>query len=109
MTRAYKETIIYAEQDWFALNSSLTQLRLLNDLGFRPDCVAAGIAAFERALNRLKPPAGQWRPRRVLLFSGHMVDASDRLNPRFPLAKAPLAEVEIAKVLDQLGAGPEDL
>ncbi len=49
------------------------------------------------------------QPRQVLLFSGHMVDAPDRPIPRFPLEKVPIAEVEIAKVLDQLNTGPEDL
>ncbi len=106
---AYKKAIACAEEDWFALNSTLAQLRLLNDLGFRPDCVLAGIATFERSLQRLKPPKEQWQPRRVLLFSGHMVDAPDRPTPRFPLDKVPVAEAEIAKALDQLGAGPGDL
>ena len=106
---AYKKAIACAEKDWFALNSTLSQLRLLNDLGFRPDCVAAGIATFERALQRLEPPGTQWQPRQVLLFSGHMVDAPVRATPRFPLDKVPLAEAEIAKALDQLGVGPDDL
>jgi tetratricopeptide (TPR) repeat protein len=106
---AYREAIVCAEKDWFALNSTLAQLRLLDDLGFRPDCVNAGIATFERALQRLKPPEGQWQPRQVLLFSGHMVDAPDRATQRFPLDKVPLAEAAIAKALDDLGAGPDDL
>jgi len=106
---AYQEAIACAEKDWFALNSTLAQLRLLNDLGFRPDCVAAGIATFERALQRLKPPESHWQPRQVLLFSGHMVDATDRPTPRFPLDKVPIVETEIAKALDKLGVGPEDL
>jgi len=104
---AYKDAIAKAEKDWFALNSTLAQLRLLQDLGFRPDCVAAGITTFERALQRLKPPERQ--PRQILLFSGHMVDAPGRATPRFPLDKVPLAEAAIAKTLDQLGVGPEDL
>jgi tetratricopeptide (TPR) repeat protein len=106
---AYKETIAYAEKDWFALNSTLSQLRLLNDLGFRPEHVTAGIQVFERALERLKKPLETWQPRQVLLFSGHMVDAPDRETPRFPLNKVPIAETEIAKALDQLGVGPDDL
>ncbi|CAK0757735.1 hypothetical protein CCP3SC15_2300004 [Gammaproteobacteria bacterium] len=57
----------------------------------------------------LIPQEGQWQPRQVLLFSGHMVDAPDRPTPRFPLNKVPLAEAKIAEALDQLGAGPDDL
>jgi len=106
---AYKEAIVLAEKDWFALNSTLAQLHLLKDLGFRPETVAAGIASIERAMSRLEPPAAQWKPRHVLLFSGHLVDAPNRPSPRFPADKVPLAEAAIAKALDELGAGPEDL
>lgn len=107
VTAAYQEAIAKAEKDWFALNSTLAQLRFLQDLDFRSDCVAAGVKAFERALQRLRPPEKQ--PRQILLFSGHMVDAPDREVPRFPLEKVPQAEAAIAGVLDRLGAGPEDL
>ena len=109
VTNAYKEAIACAEKDWFALNSTLSQLKLLQDLGFRPEHVAAGILTFERALDKLKKPDQTWQPRQVLLFSGHMVDKPERESPRFPLDKVPIAETEIAKALDQLGAGPEDL
>jgi tetratricopeptide (TPR) repeat protein len=109
VTTAYKEAIACAEKDWFALNSPLSQLRLLNDLGFHPDHVATGIKTFERGLDRLKKPTEVWQPRQVLLFSGHMVDAPDRATPRFPLDKVAIAEAEIAKVLNDLGAGPDDL
>jgi hypothetical protein len=48
-------------------------------------------------------------PRKVLLFSGHMIDAPGRAQPRFPADKEPLAAAAIADTLDGLGAGPEDL
>ena len=48
-------------------------------------------------------------PRRVILFSGHMVDAPDRAVPRFPPACVPAAAAHIAAALDQLQAGPDDL
>jgi len=79
--RAYKEAIAKNDRDWFALNSSLAQLQLLRDLGFRPDAVEAGIAT-ERALSRLQTPQERWQPRQVLLFSGHMIDAPGRLGSR---------------------------
>lgn len=47
--------------------------------------------------------------RRVILFSGHMVDAPGRALPRFPPACVPAAAQRIAAALDQLGAGPGDL
>jgi tetratricopeptide (TPR) repeat protein len=109
VTRAYKEAIAKNEKDWFALNSSRGQLQLLKDLDFHPDRVAAGIAAFDRALERVRKPEDRWRPRQVILFSGHMVDAPDRRPPRFPADKVPIAAEKIAEALDQLGAGPDDL
>jgi tetratricopeptide (TPR) repeat protein len=106
---AYKEAIVFAEKNWFALNSTLAQLQLLNDLGFNQEQVNAGIKTFERALEPLKKPTETWQPRQVLLFSGHMVDKPDRETPRFPFDKASIAEAEIAKALDQLGANSDDL
>jgi tetratricopeptide (TPR) repeat protein len=108
-TAAYREAIAKNEKDWFALDSSVAQLRLLQDLGFRPETVEAGIATFARALDRLKKPADRWEPRQVLLFSGHMIDAPDRPVPRFPADKDPIAARRIGEALTQLGAGPDDL
>jgi tetratricopeptide (TPR) repeat protein len=106
---AYKEAIAKNERDWFALNSTLAQLLLLQDLGFRPDTVAAGIATFARALERVQKPEERWQPRQVLLFSGHRIDAPDRKTPRFPPDKEDVAAQAIGAGLDQLGAGSEDL
>ena len=47
--------------------------------------------------------------RQIFLFSGHMVDAADRSEPRFPPDKEPLAAAAISALLDQLGAGAEDV
>ena len=105
----YKAAIAKADKDWFALSSSLRQLQLLRDLGFRPEAVAAGIETFERALARLSKPEDKWEPRHVLLFSGHRVDAPGRAEPRFPAEKEPIAAARIEAVLDELGAGPDDL
>ena len=82
---------------------------MLQDLGFRPDAVEAGITTFDRALRRLQKPDERWQPRQVILFSGHMIDAPDRPEPRFPADKESIAAQKIAEALEQLGAGPEDL
>ncbi len=50
-----------------------------------------------------------WQPRRVLLFTGHMVDAPGRAAPRFPEERAPAAARRIADILAELDAGPDDL
>ena len=48
-------------------------------------------------------------PRRVILFSGHMVDAPGRAQPRFPPELAAVAGRRIAAALAELDAGPGDL
>ena len=106
---AYKDAIARNDKDWFALNSSLAQLKMLKDLGFKPDSVAAAIATFDHALQKLTKPADKWQPRHVFLFSGHMIDAPDRPTPRFPPAKEAMAAQKVSEALDQLGAGPDDL
>jgi tetratricopeptide (TPR) repeat protein len=106
---AYKDAIAKNENDWFALNSTRAQLQLLKDLAFRREAVDAAIATFDRVLQRLNKPDERWEPRKVFLFSGHMVDGPNRPEPRFPANKAPSAAVKIQQALDALGAGPQDL
>ena len=104
--QAWREAVAVADRDWFALDSSRQQLRILRDLEFRPEAVAAALAVLEAELARLEPP---WRPRRIFLFSGHMIDAPGRTDPRFPADKATLAGQAIDAKLSELGMGTEDL
>ena len=106
---AYKNAVAVADKDWFKLNSSRQQLELLKLLGFRPEQVEAGVAVLDRVLRRLNPPDKTWTPRQVLLFSGHMIDAPDRIEPRFPADKENMAAAAIAATLEKLKAGAEDL
>jgi hypothetical protein len=48
-------------------------------------------------------------PRKVVLFSGHMMDAPGRPKPRFPACKERVAAAEIARMLDRINAGGGDL
>ncbi len=106
---AYKEAIAINRDNWFALDSCREQLTLLHELGFASERVEVGLDVFERALRRLPQPGREWRPRRVFLFSGHMVDAPDRENERLPESKLDKASDRIAEVLGRLNAGPGDL
>ena len=54
-------------------------------------------------------PHAENPPRRVILFSGHMVDAPGRAQPRFPPELAAVAGQRIAAALAELDAGPGDL
>ncbi|MDO9353356.1 MAG: hypothetical protein Q7T55_06660, partial [Solirubrobacteraceae bacterium] len=55
------------------------------------------------------PPSPTARPRQVLLFSGHRVDAPGREPPRFPPSLVAPAAAAIAAALDALGANHDDL
>ncbi len=48
-------------------------------------------------------------PRKVALFSGHMIDAPGRAKPRFPPDKEPIAAMAITSALADLHIGPDDL
>lgn len=48
-------------------------------------------------------------PRKVILFSGHMIDAQDRSSPRFPADREDIAKSAIDKALDMIGVGAADL
>ena len=48
-------------------------------------------------------------PRKVVLFSGHMIDAPGRKTPRFPSDKEAIAGQAIAGALADRHVGPDDL
>jgi tetratricopeptide (TPR) repeat protein len=104
--RDWRAAAAAAGRDWLALDSSRQQLQLLSGLGFRPDETALALGIVEAELRRLNPP---FVPRQVLLFSGHIMDAPSRPEPRFPLAMEPAARAALEQALDRLGAGPEDI
>lgn len=105
----------------FARASAGAQLGLYQALGVRSECVAAGLAAVVEADARgaaepeMKLAEAPRSPERVLLFTGHMVDAPKRERPRFPPAAEPRArsmireavEAELAEAREGAGGGAE--
>ena len=84
----------------FAFDAVRSQLVLYRQLGVCADNVAAAL----EAVNRLAPAgdAGAQAPvapRRVLLFTGHMVDSPGREKPRFPADKVDVAKQKIAEAV----------
>ena len=55
------------------------------------------------------PDIGSQSPRKVVLFSGHMIDAPGRKQPRFPPDKEPIAARAISDALAALEIGPADV
>jgi hypothetical protein len=60
-------------------------------------------------LENLKKTDVKQQPKRVILFSGHMIDKADRKEPRFPADKEPIAAKAIADKLDHMKVGSDDL
>lgn len=104
--QAWREAVAEADKDWFALDSSRQQVLILRDLGFRPETVSAGLAVIENEIARLQAP---WQPRKIFLFSGHMIDAPGRTAPRFPADKEAVAAKAIDDKLTELDIGADDL
>lgn len=104
--QAWREAVAEADKDWFALDSSRQQLLILRDLGFRAEAVSAGLAVIDEEIARLEAP---WQPRKIFLFSGHMIDASARAEPRFPADKEAIAALAIDAKLTELGMSADDL
>jgi hypothetical protein len=48
-------------------------------------------------------------PRQIVLFSGHLIDAVDREQPRFPPSREGTAAAAIAAALEDLRVGPDDV
>lgn len=104
---AWREAVAVANKDWFALDSSRQQLLILRDLGFRSAQVSSALAVLDTEIAGLEEP---WQPRRVFLFSGHMIDQPlPGTAPRFPADRERIAADAIAARLDELGMGAEDL
>jgi tetratricopeptide (TPR) repeat protein len=106
---AYRSAVAVADKDWFKLTSSRQQLEVLQALDFRPDEVKCALETLDRALSRIQTPEKAWSPRQVFLFSGHMIDAPDRTEPRFPADKEKIAADAITAKLAELGANEKDL
>ncbi|HET7528295.1 MAG TPA: tetratricopeptide repeat protein, partial [Burkholderiaceae bacterium] len=106
VVREYRATVAAADRDWFALDSTRQTLVLLRDLEFRPAETGAALAIVDAEIARAVSP---FAPRRVILFSGHMMDAPGRDPPRFPADKEAAAAQRIAQALEDLGAGDADL
>ncbi|MEM9056781.1 MAG: tetratricopeptide repeat protein, partial [Pseudomonadota bacterium] len=106
--RGYKDGVARTRRDWFALDAVRQQLDTFTQLGFQTEIVARVRRVVERALDQLKPP---WQPRRIFLFSGHMVDRADREQRRFPDYPTVIDEAKkrICTWLDDREAGPDDL
>ncbi len=85
----------------FIVESARAQLQFYHGLGLFEDRCADSLGVFPPPAARPKPPA------RVILFTGHMVDAAKREKPRFPRDKkyAELAATAIRQAVEGIVSG----
>jgi tetratricopeptide (TPR) repeat protein len=112
--RYYRDASNAPSTDYFQVNSMLEQVLLFDMLGFRPEAVMAVRKTLEQRRDILEQRIGGLRrsdPRfkKVIVFSGHMIDKPDRPEERFPPRKEGVVRDKIAKQLEDWGVGSGDL
>lgn len=114
---SYKNAIVLNNKDTFALESCTSQLNLLKTFGFNSKNVETGLAVFHKAIkklenikdNKLNKNEKKFIPKRVFLFSGHMIDSKERIKMRFPSSKVDIAKEKMFEILEKFGANSDDL
>jgi len=76
---AYQEALAGAPDFYF--DSACAQMKIFQGLGVFTDRTETALAAFQRPGTSQEPKAP---PARVILFTGHMIDAPGTTPPRFP-------------------------
>lgn len=91
---AYRHALVDAPA--FASDAVRRQLGLYQELGLLKENVEAVLGVLEPA--SVEAPIAS-APKRVLLFTGHMIDAPGRAEPRFPADKVDVAKQKIAEAV----------
>jgi hypothetical protein len=101
VANAYRRAL--ADVPAFVSDAVRRQVGLYQDLGLLTENAEAVLSVLDPA----SAPAASG-PKRVLLFTGHMIDAPGRKEPRFPPDKADVAKQKIAEAVaaeQQLAGG----
>jgi hypothetical protein len=93
VSNLYRDALAGAKD--FEIDTVRRQVTLYNELGLLQENVQAVLGV----LDGNAPPAPTAAPRRVLLFTGHMIDAPDRAEPRFPPSKVDVARAKITEAI----------
>lgn len=117
VTRAYRKALAMGGRSKGNILSTLNQLKFLHSLAFRPENVGAGLAVLEDALEKLEQGGHvdvdasehDHDPPQIFLFAGHMIDAKNRTEPRFPAGMEAEAGQKIDEVLTNYQADTNDL
>ncbi len=103
----YLEAVSAPGATLFQLESMLSQLALYADLGFRVDAVAEVRGALEPMRKHVAQPVA--RHDQVIVCSGHMIDAPDRQDKRFPQELEGAVRECLRRELEAASVGPGTL
>lgn len=96
----YREALADAQP--LHLASVRRQLEIYLRLGVLPEATRAGLAVLDELGPSVpQDEAREDSPARVLLFTGHRIDAPGRATPRFPAAAAEQARAMIAAAIEE--------
>ncbi len=128
VVRAYRKALTASRRNQFFLQSSIKQLEILHGLDMRTEFVTAGMQVLNEELARIQADEKQVKspaasalesprkkrrssksPADVFLFTGYMVDYAGKEISNFPKEREAEVRADIAKRLDKLNAGSEDL
>ena len=112
--RHYRDAANAPAATFFNVSSMLEQVHLFENLGFRPEAVAAAKRVLEERRDALEGKIGGLgksapRFRTVLVASGHMIDAPGRPRERFPPRKEGAVRERLDAQLQSWGTGEGDL
>jgi hypothetical protein len=96
ISNLYRDAVAGAQD--FELDAVRRQVNLYQELGLLPENVQAVLNVLDGTAAAAPPPVAS-APRRVILFTGHMIDAPNRAEPRFPPTKVDVAREKIAEAV----------
>ncbi len=103
----YEQATAHPSLSWFNIRSMFEQVQLFQLLAYKPETIESVAALLQQRLRELPHPSAHFE--RIVICSGHMIDAPDRKIPRFPAARAVAVRAEIARHLEQWEIGAGDL
>ena len=123
--RAYRKALTASRRNIFYLQSSLSQLEMIQSLDMRAEFVQAAIQVIKDEMRRMRKEeqeeevhekaikgrteSHQHRDGFVFLFTGYMIDHAKKKNSNFPPDKEDDIRIAIEAVLNKYHAGPDDL
>jgi hypothetical protein len=96
VANAYRNALAGAPD--FLSDAVRRQVGLYQELDLFPENVRAVLAVLDPLTKTAKPSVAS-ALRRVLLFTGHMIDSSERAVPRFPASQVDVAKEAIANAV----------